>query len=120
MNHLEREILQRVVKARKEMGLDQYELGRALGLSKQGYNAYETSNVAFTIEQLFQLSRILGKPVTYFLGLDAPLGEERAELLTAYDRLSDAGRDQVLWFAKKLYEMYPRKEEKQEKGGEKA
>ena len=43
-----------------ESGLTQEAVADALGLSAVGYGHYERARQPFTVEQLFQLSRILG------------------------------------------------------------
>jgi len=92
MNRLtdrEDEIARRVRGVRESLNPrpTQEEMGQALGLSQVGYSHYEACRVPFTIEQLFILSRILGRSVEYFLGLDNGLTEEEDELLTRYKAL---------------------------------
>lgn len=76
------------------------DVSEALGLSEVGYGHYERGIRAFTVEQLFQLSRVLGKPVTFFLGLDTGLDPEAEDLLFHYRRIQhpiirEAARDAV-------------------------
>ena len=68
--------LRRVREARKAAGLTQEEMGDKLGMSRGGYGLLETGSRTITLEDLFNLSRILGWPVEYFLGLDTGLTED--------------------------------------------
>ena len=76
--------LRRVREARKEAGLSQAELGDKLGMSRAGYGHLESGTNLMTLEDLFQISRILGRPVEYFLGLDTELTEDEGQLLALY------------------------------------
>jgi transcriptional regulator with XRE-family HTH domain len=79
----EQAITERVMRAREDLGMTKTEFAEKLGLSKQGYQPYEKYRAPFSISQLFQISRILERPVAYFLGLDTGLTgrEERALML---------------------------------------
>ena len=69
----------------------------ALGLSLSGYGHYDRGRQPFTIEQIFQLSRILGRSVEWLLGLETELGEDEDQLLTAYKSIeSDTLRSLAL------------------------
>lgn len=87
MNTLDTEISRRVREARKSAGLSQEEVGEHLGLTRGGYGHYERGRQPFTVEQLFRLSRILGEPVEYFLGLDTELTSDEKKLLDYYRRI---------------------------------
>jgi len=84
VSNLEAAIIRRVTEAREEAHLTHKEIGKVLSLSETGYGHYERFRQPFTIEQLFQLSRILGRSVEYFLGLDNGLTPEEDRLLTLY------------------------------------
>lgn len=83
----EKAIARQVRRARKESGLSQEAVGEALGLSVTGYGHYERARQPFSVDQLFQLSRVLGKPVEWFLGLDTGLTDDEAELLHLYQQI---------------------------------
>lgn len=92
MNRLskrEQEIAKRVRSARENgrSKLTQEEVGNILGLSQVGYSHYEACRVPFTVEQLFRLSRFLGRSVEHFLGLDNGLAEDEDELLTWFGQI---------------------------------
>jgi len=56
----------------------------------------------FNTEQLFQLARILGRPVEHFLGLDTGLTEDESHLLAAYRTIRNPEwRDLVLDLVKR-------------------
>ena len=98
-----KEISERVSKARKALGLSQEEVGERLGLTRAGYGHYESSRQPFTVEQLFQLARILEKPITYFLGIEVGLGEQEAELVHVFrELLDDEGREVMMDMAHTL------------------
>lgn len=102
MKHINETIAKRLREARENTGLTKVELAERLGLTKQGYNPYERpSGVNFTAEQLEQFADALGKPVTWFLGIETDLAEDEAELLHAYRSIDDkALRRMVLRVAK--------------------
>jgi transcriptional regulator with XRE-family HTH domain len=83
-NHSPRAIAQRMKTAREEAGFSQEELGRKIGLTKVAYGDYERVKRLFDTDQLFQLSRILGRPVEYFLGLETNLTDDEGQLLALY------------------------------------
>jgi transcriptional regulator with XRE-family HTH domain len=92
-NQATQSIARRVKEARLAAGLSQEELGKKVGLTKVGYGEYERGRRLFDTEQLFHLSRILGRPVEYFLGLDTGLSEEEGQLLASYRAIdSEQGR----------------------------
>lgn len=85
--NINRAVAERVIRAREEAGLQKNELAEYLGLSKSGYTSYEKFEVPFTVEQLFQLERVLERPVSYFLGLPTDLTSDEEQLLTAYRQI---------------------------------
>lgn len=89
------EIAQRVKAARNAAELSQEELGRKIGLTKVGYGEYEREHRLFDTEQLAQLSRVLGRPIAYFLGLDTGLTEDEDRVLALYREARDAGMGPV-------------------------
>lgn len=74
----------RIREAREAAGLSQTDMGKKLGLTKAGYGHYERGRQPFTVDMIFQISRILGRPVEYFLGLDTGLTEDEGQLLAIY------------------------------------
>lgn len=86
-DNINRAVAERVIRAREEAGLQKNELAEHLGLSKSGYTSYEKFEVPFTVEQLFQLERVLERPVSYFLGLPTDLTSDEEQLLTAYRQI---------------------------------
>ena len=88
-------LIERVRDARKEAGLSQEDIARQLGLTDGGYGHYERGRQSFTLEMLFQLGRILGRPVEYFLGLDTGLTDDEGRLLALY-RAAPAGEPRAM------------------------
>lgn len=95
-DHSPRAIAQRVKQARQEAGLSQESLGKKLGLSKVGYGEYERVSRLFDTEQLFQLARILGRSVGWFLGLPSELSGDEQQALSMYGRAKEQGRDKLV------------------------
>lgn len=83
--------LRRVREARKAAGLTQEELGQQLGMSRAGYGHLETGDNLMTMADLFQLARILGRPVEWFLGLDTGLSPDEGRVLALYRQAVAAG-----------------------------
>lgn len=86
---LTREIASRVRAARESLApkMTQEELGAKLGLSKFGYGHYERGTQTFSVWHLYQLARILGRPLEYFFGLPTQDRPDEQTLLGAYRRL---------------------------------
>src|SRR5512142_816129 len=97
----ERAITERVIRAREAAGLQKQELGQKLGLSGSGYSPYENFRYAFSVDQLFELSRILKRSVEYFLGIETGLTADEDELLATYRSVPFAeGRQMILRLVK--------------------
>lgn len=92
----ERAIAERVRSARKAAGLSQEELASKLGLTDGGYGHYERGRQPFTLELLASLSRILGRPLEYFLGLDTGLTDREERVLTLFRLAESAGYGDVV------------------------
>lgn len=90
-------VRKRVIQAREDLGMDRNDVAKALSMEYQSYSHYERGRFAFTVEQLFQLARILGRPVEYFLGLDTQLTDDEGQLLVLYRAIDgQIGRQIVL------------------------
>jgi len=77
----------RAVRESQEPKLTQEDVGAKLGLSKVGYGHYERGSQPFSVWHLYQLARVLGRPIEYFLGLPTDLCLDEQTLLGAYRRL---------------------------------
>ena len=89
----ERAIARRVRAARKAVRLSQTDVAEALGLSKSGYGHYDRGRQPFTVEQIYQLSRVLGRSVEWLLGLEMGINDDEDKLLTRFRQLvSNASR----------------------------
>jgi transcriptional regulator with XRE-family HTH domain len=62
-------VARRVKQARESLGLSQADIARRLGLTEAGYGHYERDRQTFTVQQLFELERVLGQSVQWFLGI---------------------------------------------------
>jgi transcriptional regulator with XRE-family HTH domain len=85
-------IANRVKQAREETGLSQKDMSKRLGLTEAGYGHYERDRQTFTVDMLFQISRILGRPVEYFLGLETELSADEGRVLALYRQAQAAGQ----------------------------
>lgn len=81
----------RIRLAREAAGLSQTDMGKKLGLTKAGYGHYERGRQPFTVDMLFQLARILGRPVEHFLGLETGLTGREERVLALFRMAESAG-----------------------------
>jgi len=103
VTRLEEQITKRVVDSREAIGLSRKEVASMLNLEEQSYGHYERGRSAFTVDQLFQLSRILGKPITYFLGVSDKLAPDEEEALHLYRSLTQERSRQLAIRTLRLY-----------------
>jgi transcriptional regulator with XRE-family HTH domain len=89
MSRYGKQIGKRIRSARVAAGLTQREVAEALKLSHVGFGDIERGKNEPSLQYLEHLSRILGKPVTWFLGIETDLAEDEEELLHAYRQISD-------------------------------
>jgi transcriptional regulator with XRE-family HTH domain len=114
----------RIRMRRAVLGMSQQKLAKALGLSFQQVQKYESGSNRVSASQLYDISRALGVPVGYFfddigpagddaatstrggdgsVGLDYLTSRETLELLHAFYRIRDARvRHQIAAIAKTL------------------
>lgn len=80
----------RIRMARSEAGLTQVELGARIGRSQGIINKMETGEIGATLENLYNLSDALNRPVTFFLGLAVgDLDQDEAEIVDVYRSLPE-------------------------------
>ena len=105
----------RVRLRRTMLGMSQEKLGHAIGLTFQQVQKYERGANRIGASRLFELSRVLDVPVSFFFDdipadvsprsrpLEGGLAEEGGELVRAYYRITDPGvRKRVFALAKAL------------------
>ncbi len=98
-------IRKRVIKAREASGLTRAEVAAALSLTENSYGHYERGRSPFSVELLFELSRILGCPVGHFLNLDTELNEDEEQLLHLYRQIKgDRLKEMAIELVRKLAE----------------
>lgn len=85
----EKAIARRVRQAREKAGLSQREVAERLGLSEVGYGHYERLSQPFGIHQLYELSRILSRPITYFLDIPSKYSNDEEQLVFLYRHIND-------------------------------
>ncbi len=67
---------QKLQKAREELGMSQKDLARRLGCSQASLSNYELGKRRLYLSDLHRISKILNKPITYFLESPGENAEE--------------------------------------------
>ncbi len=109
----------RVRLRRTLLGMNQTQLGEKLGITYQQIQKYETGFNRISASRLYQMSRILGVPVSFFFdGLDGELNarspddikfkRETLELVRAYYRIGDPAARKRLFAMTKIMADLPR------------
>lgn len=90
-------LARRIKQAREEAGLSQSRLGEYLGIDQPGISKLESGATEVGAIRLVRISEVLGRPVTWFLGIDTGLSDDEAEALHLYRQLeSPALRENTL------------------------
>jgi transcriptional regulator with XRE-family HTH domain len=63
-------LVERIIQLRKQRGMSQTELAKALGLSRSSVNAWERETAQPSPDALVALSRLFGVSTDYLLGID--------------------------------------------------
>lgn len=95
-------VRRRLKEARQDAGLSQEEVAKKLGLgSHAAYGHYERGEADPDLTNFVKLSKILGKPVTWLLGIEDghDLSPDEKELLETYRGLSRTSKEYVLGIA---------------------
>jgi transcriptional regulator with XRE-family HTH domain len=100
----------RLREARLLAGLNQSELGDAIGVSFQAVQKYETGSNRLSASRLFQAAKVLGRPVSFFfdsLEGEAPgptesLARDEIELIRHYRHVGEATRSDLLELTKSI------------------
>jgi len=94
----------RLREARIEAGLTQEALAHQLGLTQVGYSGMERGRTLIGVDVLLDVCRILGRPVTYFLGGVAveidDVSEETREVMGLMENLLQREREAILGYAR--------------------
>jgi transcriptional regulator with XRE-family HTH domain len=86
---------QRLVAARKEMGMKQVEVAELIHVSERTMHAYESDEVV-PFRKLRELSEVLGRPMAWILHGDkaeqtpGDLGPQLSEILVVLEEIRDA------------------------------
>ncbi|MCU0646232.1 MAG: helix-turn-helix transcriptional regulator [bacterium] len=91
-------IARRVKEAREARNLSQGEVGDKIGLSEAGFGHYERARQTFTVQQLFELERVLGRSVAWFLGIPTrpdELTHDEQYALSIYRRAKELHRESI-------------------------
>lgn len=89
MGRRDREIGKKIRVAREAVGLSQRDVAEILQMSHVGFGDIERGKNQPSIDYLFDLAEILGRPVTWFLGIDTDLADDEAELVHLYRQIDD-------------------------------
>jgi transcriptional regulator with XRE-family HTH domain len=79
----------KIKKARKEAGLSQKDISRALTISDKAVSAYEVGRNQPTLEILEKISTITHKPITYFSDGDQHEATLKEKLMTIERELTE-------------------------------
>ena len=96
----------RIRLAREEAGLTQEQAAERLGLSGSGYNQWETGKRRVGVGELIRLSRVLARPVTYFIGEGDPDPDD--VFLYEWNNLTDDDKETVRAIVRALREKRER------------
>jgi transcriptional regulator with XRE-family HTH domain len=99
----------RIKEAREAKHMTQAEVAKYLGIKREAYSNIENGYSEVRARYLVVLSRVLGEPVSYFLGLVADADEEK--ILMLYRNLPDAAKHMVLIYLEALRMDYIREPE---------
>ena len=104
MADIRRVVGARLREARIEAGLTQAALAHQLGLTQVGYSGMERGRTLIGVDVLLEVGRILGRPVTYFLGAVAveidDVSEETREVMGLMENLLQRERGAILGYAR--------------------
>jgi len=87
----EKALARRIKRAREAYRpkMSQEELGRRLGIEQSTVSLIENGVSEVGAIRLVKLAEILGRPVTWFLGIDTDLADDEAELVHLYRQIDD-------------------------------
>ncbi|WP_242480372.1 helix-turn-helix domain-containing protein [Rhodovibrio sodomensis] len=115
---------QRLKEARKLQGLSQQKLAQRLGITFQQIQKYERGANRMTADRMFNLSRVLQVPVSYFFqDFEQPdtdhlsLSSRELDLVTDYRVLTDAERDRVFQLVRAIRNSRAQADEAVGQGG---
>jgi len=104
MADIHRVVGARLREARVEAGLTQLALAEELGLTQVGYSGMERGRSLIGVDVLLDVCRILGRPVTYFLGAVTveidDVSEETREVMGLMENLLQQERQAILGYAR--------------------
>ena len=87
----EKALARRIKRAREAYRpkMSQEELGKRLGIEQSTVSLIENGVSEVGAIRLVKLAEILGRPVTWFLGIDTDLADDEAELVHLYRQIDD-------------------------------
>lgn len=100
----------RIRQARKNVGLNQTEVGDMLDLSQAAITTIESGTVKLTLDNLFMFSEVLGQPVEYFLGVGTrELKADEVEWLQLYAAIPPEDKPTIIELFRGYIERLMRK-----------
>lgn len=104
MEDLRRVVGRRLLDARRAVGLSQREIAGRLGVTHVAYGDFERGRSAISVEHLLTVAEVLGRPVSYFVGVVDPglsgLDELTREIVELVQFLPARERLAVLTYAR--------------------
>lgn len=82
----------RIRSARKDAGYSQQDMADLLKMSDVGYGSFERGSRQISIVFLLKIAKLLGRSVSWFLGIETGLSEEEDRLLTLWKNAGDLQR----------------------------
>ena len=86
----------RIKELRKQMGLTQTELGKALGRSQRMISSWETGETTLTLPDAVELCNVFGCTLDELAGRSIYTDPAKAELNDCYDACSPERRERLL------------------------
>ena len=90
----------RIRQARVDKHLTQVDLASAIGVSRAHLTNVEGGNGGLALDKLSRLARETGTTVAWLIGETGHLDQQRADLLQAFDSMTDEQRHALLTMAK--------------------
>ena len=104
------EIYDRIIQKSQEIGLNGNDIGKLLGLTKSPLTDWKNGHSVPTTKQIIKLCEIFAVSADYLLfGTTNGLSAKENELITNYQKLSDADKQEILNILE--YKIYKSKEE---------
>ena len=102
----------RIKLARVEKDMSQQELAMRINVAQGTISEYERGTVPITIDRLFEIARVLEKPVQYFLGLEYAEDPTLSEIVSLYRACDESHRQAMMDMVRAFYSHVVRESRK--------